>query len=351
MFKHINFEISGICNAKCPYCVTGVSNSNKKINSDKNINYSFIKIENFKKALDYIVDEKILDVKSGSIALYNWGEPFLHPEFDNIIKILNYHNIKFRISSNASKVPNLSSTTSMKNLTYLCFSMSGFSQSSYDKIHGFNFELIKSNIIKTIKMFKNSGYKGITQIFYHIYQFNIDEYEKALNFCKINNINIWPYYAGFNNYEYVKSYLNNSLNYDILKKVSKELILFYVDKLLSERPDNYKCPQFNFLVIDEDCNLLTCCVIPKGYQSYSFGNLFSLSLKEILELKISQKECLNCQKLHFDYWAGNIQTSKFLKPSFSLSEQLKKWIKEERPALFRMIKLLMGAKSIRKDFP
>lgn len=320
MFNHIVFDISGICNAKCPYCATGLSNLNKKINNNKNINYSFIKIKNFEKALDYILDNKIFNVEYGSIDLYNWGEPFLHPEFDSIINVLNFRNIKFHISTNASKVPLLLPTTSMENLKSLYFSVSGFSQSSYNRIHGFNLELIKKNIIQIIKMFEDAGYKGSTTISYHVYQFNLKEYKEALYFAKTNNINIWPYYAYFNYYEYGKNYLNNSLNYDILKKASKELMLFYVEELISGRGNNYVCPQFDILTIDENCNVLTCCVIPKGYQSYSFGNLFYLSLEKINELKIIQKECSNCQKLNYDYWVNNPEQSKFLMPFIKIPE-------------------------------
>jgi len=47
--------------------------------------------------------------------------------------------------------------------------MNGFSQSSYDKIHGFDFELIKKNIIEIIKTFRNAGYLGVATILYTTY--------------------------------------------------------------------------------------------------------------------------------------------------------------------------------------
>ena len=308
MFKSINFEISGICNAKCPYCVTGSLNLNKIFKN----NHPFIEVKKFEKAIDYILYNKMFDPESSLIALYNWGEPFLHPEFDKIVEILNYRNIKFQISTNASKIPKLSASTSLKNLKSLSFSMSGFSQDSYNKIHGFNFELIKKNIIEILNTFKFRKYKGITTILYHVYQFNIGEYKAALSFAKNHNINIWPYYAGFNNYENTIKYLSKKLSYDLLEKASKDLILYYIDELLSKKPLNYRCSQFDVLLVDEYCNLLTCCALPKGNQSYSFGNLFELDLENIHNYKVSQKECFNCQKLNFDYWVGNIQASKFL---------------------------------------
>jgi len=198
--------------------------------------------------------------------------------------------------------------------------MNGFSQSSYDKIHGFDFELIKKNIIEIIKTFRNAGYRGVATILYHVYQFNIDEYRDAFYFAQNNNLNIYPYYAGFNNYENTKKYLTDKLDYAFLKKVSKDLILFYTDRLLSQRPYNYRCSQFDVLMLDEYCNLLTCCALPKWNQSYSYGNLFELNLEQILELKVNQKECINCQELHYDYWVGNIQTCKFLVYSLTAPE-------------------------------
>ena len=320
MFNNITFDISGICNAKCPYCVTGLFNLNKlNINNTKNF---FIKAENFEKAINYLLINKIFDVEHGCIDLYNWGEPLLNPEFDNIVNILNYHKIKFNISTNASKLPKLSSSTSMKNLLELRFSMSGFSQASYDKIHKFNFDLIRDNIIKITEKFKQAGHTGTSIINYHIYQFNLTEYSQALNFAKKYNINIWPYFAYFNYYDHAKDYLNDSLERDILKKASKDLMLFYVDGLLSKRPLNYKCPQFGMLTIDENCNVLTCCVIPKGNPSYSIGNLFDLSLEKIYKLKTFQKECENCQKLNIDYWMHNVKTCESLSSFIRIPEKL-----------------------------
>lgn|GEM_PF-3657057 len=65
-----------------------------------------------KKALDYMAVNKIFDFKNSFVALYNWGEPFLHPDFESIVKILDFRNIKFQISTNASKIPKISSATS-----------------------------------------------------------------------------------------------------------------------------------------------------------------------------------------------------------------------------------------------
>ncbi|GBF34169.1 glycosyltransferase [Desulfocucumis palustris] len=48
-------------------------------------------------------ENNFIDYNS-EIALYNWGEPFLHPLFKQIIKFMNSENIKFILSTNASKL-------------------------------------------------------------------------------------------------------------------------------------------------------------------------------------------------------------------------------------------------------
>ncbi|GBF34170.1 hypothetical protein DCCM_3282 [Desulfocucumis palustris] len=45
-------------------------------------------------------------------------------------------------------------------MRFIIFSMPGFSQESYDKIHGFNFEKIKDNIIKMSRNFRENGFTG-----------------------------------------------------------------------------------------------------------------------------------------------------------------------------------------------
>lgn len=301
MFSTVYFEIAGKCNGMCPWCTTGSKNRNGRVkNSD------FISLDKFKNAIKYMIDKEIIS-KNAVLNLFDWGEPFLHPDFEGIIKYLNEEGIFFSLSTNASIPRTLKDPNVLKNLKALTFSMPGFSQDSYDKIHGFDFEKITNNIKKIVNNFRECGFSGYTQIAFHAYQFNLKEIKLANEFARELDINILPYCAYFNGFEMYRKYLKSEMEYSQLYKASRELILYYIDEDLIRKPEGYKCPQItDILTIDENCNVLTCCAVEKGEEYYSIGNLFSLSSEDIRQLKNNQMICTECSKLGIDYLIHNI---------------------------------------------
>lgn len=300
MYKQVTFEISGKCNALCPWCYTGKKNRQSTFQGE------FITPSVFEKAINYMFDNKIID-KSSFIHLYNWGEPFLNPYFKDIISILNKYEIKYGLSTNASVLIDFTEEEVLRNLSYITFSMPGFSQKSYEKIHGFNFEKIKKNILTIVNNFRECGFKGEAQISYHVYQFNLDEVENAYKFACKNNMKLYPVYAYIADHNMLKKYLKSEFNYPEIKKASEELFLFYLDDKVNEKPDHYQCPQFQMLTIDEHCNIILCCSVGKECDDYSLGSLFNLSQSQIQELKLTREICNECDQLGINYLIHNTQ--------------------------------------------
>lgn len=300
MYNLVYFEISGMCNGKCPWCVNGNGR-------ERSYPSRFIPPQEFKKAINRLFDESII-TSDTLIGLYNYGEPLLHPQFDEIIRILQENDLKFSISTNASKFVNLDSDL-LKKLQTFYISMPGFSQKSYNKIHGFDFKEILKNIEKWTAIL---GPKRM-QIQYHVYQFNLGEIESAATYFKKNGIRFFPYYALMADYNLALSYLNHSLPQKILEKASRELLLSYVDDYISSLPKEYVCPQRSILTIDEFCNVLLCCVISKADPIYSIGSLFSLSKEEIEQKKTCQNICKECLETGIAYWVHNLFRPNFIK--------------------------------------
>lgn len=296
MYPIIYFEISGRCNAVCQWCSTGQSN---KRGGKKG---KFIDPGDFENALKYIKDNGLAD-ENTVIKLFSWGEPLLHPQLKEIVEILNRENFKFGLSTNSSRPIAFSQAVCLSGLTEVLFSMPGFSQKSYDRIHGFNFEKIKKNISGMLNNFRQCGFTGAAQLIYHIYQFNMDEIEPAIQFAQENQMVFSCGMAYINDWNRYRQYLTSQMEYEDLKRASQDLFLHYIDEKLQEKRLNpgVSCPQFNLLLIDENCNVGTCCILSKNDEDYAIGNLFELSKEQIDHMKRSRKVCRECDRLGIWY--------------------------------------------------
>lgn len=289
MYQKVFFEISGRCQARCPHCCTG----NKSL---KAYPCRFIPVLEFDTAVERLIHVG-LAADGTQFELYNWGEPFLHPDLPEILSVLTARRLNYRLSTNAGiyrQLP-LDVIQGMKQLT---ITIPGFSQNSYDRVHGFKFDSVMENILR----YANDFGRERIRITYLIHQFNLHEIYEAYHFFDRQEIKISCTVAYMNDYNMSRDYLENKLMPDRLKKAGQDLILGYVEELIRAKPVGYRCPQFSILAIDEFCNVLTCCAVPKDHSDYSLGLLTSLSAETILREKERRSICVECQRLGIDYW-------------------------------------------------
>ncbi|HEB71906.1 MAG TPA: hypothetical protein ENI77_04730 [Nitrospirae bacterium] len=290
-FGRVFFEIAGVCNAKCPYCITG----NKNAPPGKIISAGM-----FSDILGKLFAEKVID-QNTRIYLFNKGEPFLHPNLSGIIDILHNYNLKYEISTNGSIVPHIDKKL-VSGLQLLTFSMPGFSQNSYDKIHGFDFEEIKTNMTEIVRQLKQHGYENFININYHLYQFSLLEIKDCEFFARKLGISLEPMFAFINDWWIFNDWLNDNLSQDTQKKMMEELLFFSEYKrLLKSAPEGYSCDQFNVLVIDEEGNMATCCGLPKEHEDYHCGNVLNDDIDQTLRNKFNKPVCDYCHKEGITY--------------------------------------------------
>jgi MoaA/NifB/PqqE/SkfB family radical SAM enzyme len=292
-FSTLYYEISGLCNAKCPYCLSG---------SYKTSTGTFVAPDLFDKTLDVLCKNAII-ANDGILGLYNWGEPFLHPHLGELMHIISAYHLRYGFSTNASKVPAIDKSF-VENLRYIKFSMPGFSQRSYDRIHGFDFESIVDNIRTIVRQCRMQGFKGDFSVSYHVYQFNLDEMKRCDEFAAELDIVFEPYYAILNNWWQINALLDGSLQYDQLRKVSEDLFSFGISEKTADAPKPYLCPQYNFLVINELSNVLLCCQVPPS-QDFACGNLLEEEFANILECRYNNEVCRKCIDKGLAYYLNN----------------------------------------------
>ncbi len=289
MYQKVFFEISGKCQAKCPHCCTG--NRSLKEHPSR-----FIDVSSFVRAVDRLLSFGLVNSNT-QFELYNWGEPFLNPELPALLDVLVKRGLSYRLSTNCGHYVKL--PDSLKdNLNELTITIPGFSQASYDKVHGFDFQKILSHINQYIQDFGSEKIR----ITYLIHQFNIDEIPDVYKYFKKRNVKLLYTVAYLNDYNMARDYLSGQLKGEKCVRISKDLLLYYLDDLLESVPSQYKCPQLSILSLDEYCNVLTCCAVPKGHPDYSLGSVFDLSREEIVEGKRKRNVCKECSKLGIHYW-------------------------------------------------
>jgi molybdenum cofactor biosynthesis enzyme MoaA len=307
MFNDVTFEISGVCNARCYWCQTGFRNGvgvtqQRQAVKDRK---GFVDLKEFKEAILFIKKSGFVR-EHATYYLCNWGEPFLHPDFKEIIKFLGLENIPTGLSTNAGKLVEFDSTYNLKHINAIRFSMCGFSRNSYDKIHKLQFDKVKENITKIIRNFRARGFRGYAEISYHLYQFNLNEIEPAKKFAKKNNLCFNAYAAVINDFERSCKYITSGLGYEELKKAGQELLLNYIEDRIRNKPARYVCPQFNMLTVDEFCNVITCCG-----DSTVFKKITGVSnAAEINIWRCNSDICKKCLSLGASFAGHNIASVK-----------------------------------------
>ncbi len=299
-FKTIYFDIVGGCNARCPYCLTGSGELRKS---------GEISPARFSQALEKLIREGAID--SGSVlSLYNWGEPFLHGDLAGIIRVVNDHDVRYALSTNAYRVPGIDREF-VRNLDHMIFSMCGFSQASYDRIQRTNFAKARENITRIVDDCRSHGFKGDFRIFFHVYKFNEKEVDPCKDFANRLGILFHPHYAILNRWDDLRELVKGEMSPETFTDISGDLLGLdeipgFLEKAGAARGP--LCPQFEYLVLTENGDVVTCCQLPKDRPEFLCGNILADPLSEILKRRQQMPVCEGCVETGLaSYIAGSIK--------------------------------------------
>lgn len=317
--RSVYVEITSVCNAKCYYCQVGYDNL-QQIRSTKK---PFMEVDFFEKLVRFCKTAHFLD-ETGVLGLYSWNEPFLHPEFSKIIEVGTREHCLMSLASNGSIRPKLPENFDANAIGSISFSLCGFSQASYDKIHQLDFERIKANIEWMVRSFRRHGFFGFFLLRFHIYQFNVSEVEPARRWAESLGMQFAPYYAYINDTQKIWQYLQQTLPVDYLTKVSKDLFMGY--HLYRPKKAMDDCDRKYITLVDVEGNCKVCCM-----NNTSIGSIFDFSSPEEM-IRAKQSICQKClATFDFNMWdeinaddirkrrAGNLSCSyisQFLKTCF-----------------------------------
>lgn len=253
MYTEVYMDIVNKCNARCFYCKTGQENRSGK--SEKIPRYD-MDVKVFGRLVSHMLKYEIIS-PDALFRIYNWYEPTLNPHLPDIVNYMHETGLRLDMSTNASMVPNFSKIRTCEHYYGVLFSMPGFSQKSYDRIHGFRFETVKDNIKRTMEELRKRGFHGDAYINYHLYQFNIDEVYAAKEFADEVGIRLHTMFAYFNGTRGFSEYITETMPPEIMKRASKDLFFYFVEDLLKEKEkydEIFREPPS--ITLSEFCNIL-----------------------------------------------------------------------------------------------
>jgi len=88
-------------------------------------------------------------------------------------------------------------------------------------------------------------------------------------------------------------------------------------RILAEAPKaGYRCPQRDYLNLDENGNIVTCCQIARDHPDYSCGNALEGDLAAMLQQRTRQAVCGGCIRSGLAFYLNTaLQRPDFYRPS------------------------------------
>ncbi|MDR0485811.1 MAG: hypothetical protein LBH29_03680 [Elusimicrobiota bacterium] len=171
--QSVLIDISGICNAKCLYCCQGSGNHKSKT--------AFMTAKHFEQIIDHLLNLQILGQDNNTVALINWGEPFLNHDFDNILSVLKKNDLKCGVSSNFIKEPEISDGN-YGVIRDVCLSICSLKPDRYKRIYGADLEKVLNNFDKFLSKQRLYSPQTNVKVNWIKYKFNADEFEYSKKF-------------------------------------------------------------------------------------------------------------------------------------------------------------------------
>ncbi|MBI5142597.1 MAG: radical SAM protein [Nitrospirae bacterium] len=157
------------CNLRCPSCPTGLRAPIRE--------RAFIPLDGFRRLMDVWGDYMHI------LYMYNKGEPLLHPDFPEMVRMAASREIVVHASSNLNvrMTDETADEIVSGGLALLKIGIDGITQETYGRYRrGGNLELALANVGKLAAAKRKLGAKTpLLKVFFHIFEHNEHEMERA----------------------------------------------------------------------------------------------------------------------------------------------------------------------------
>ena len=150
------------------------------------------------------------------------------------------------------------------------------------------------------------GFEGNAYISAHAYKFSIAELEDIKNWADCLGIKVNAYSPYFVGNSLFTKYFKNEFDDNYTTNIYNDLFTDSWKSLQEKRPENYRCPIGDWLVLDEKGELLLCCSADVHCSCYSgWGTIWDVNsyedYKNIKKHMLTSESCKECRKWGIDY--------------------------------------------------
>ena len=270
-------ETTNYCNLDCSFC-----NRTDVIGPLKHMS-----LENWGKLLDGIKHHPIQEAK-----LMGMGEPFLHPQFDEVCRMFKevFPKCKVVVATNCQYNINDKFRNCMKYIDMLYFSIDGYKE-SYERDRS---PAKWSKLLKFLEQFKSvNRYDCDVVVNYVVNAYNVQDIEKIddlrkehnLGQLRLNIAQIWDANTKMSDDIATSGYTEEDLNY-LRKKWNKQIM----GKSKWDFKDCFWVNNGIYTTVEG--NVKMCCM---NTGAEPFGNLFLNTIDEIREMEDYQNVKKGCQ--------------------------------------------------------
>lgn len=262
-------EPTNLCTMKCPTCPTGAG----KLNRPKGM----MSLENYKKIIDQVRGY------TKKIVLFNYGEPFMHPEIIAMIKYAKGADLFIKTSTNGEFFKNKKFCVNLvkSGLDYLIICLDGADDETLKKFRvNTKFDHIIQTFRTMMEVKKELGFKTpIIELQFILMKHNEHQREKMKEIARDLGVDI-----------YTEKTAGIDINDHDFQKLAEQLLptdasLARYDKLtdgsfkLKGEIPNYCSQVLNSMVINCDGNVVPCCY--DLYSHHIMGNVWQDKIKII----------------------------------------------------------------------
>jgi hypothetical protein len=267
-----------------------------------------MKAEKFDAILTHLRKIGLLDRRK-TVCIYNWSEPTLNPEINEILKCLGRRNLFGTISSNFV-APWSIDLDNYRYIDTVILSLCSLKEEHYRRIYGADLQTTLNNFKDFLEKRKRGNPDITVRIHWLRYKFNIDEQQEAREyFTKLigkDIVFVDDYSAYVIDLQAYLSYCRSGgkiLEGYNLEEVRKDLIGFDDDLIFAK--NSKKCCWMMHpahLTITEEGQLAQCCVISSNCKEYNMGDILTLSKEDITRLKANAPICKECEGYGLPYY-------------------------------------------------